>query len=60
VKDYKVAISSSSNFRKKLFKEYKANRLGTRKPLGYKKLQQYCLDTHLVCQLRMVLRLMMY
>ena len=42
--DYKVVISSSSNFRKKLFKEYKANRLGTRKPLGYKKLQQYCLD----------------
>ena len=44
--NYVIAISSSNNFRKKLFKEYKANRKGTRKPLGYKKLQQYCLDTH--------------
>jgi len=43
---YELCISSSTNFRKKIFSEYKLNRKATRKPLGYKKLVAHAMANH--------------
>ena len=36
INDYLLCFSDSENFRKKIYKEYKANRASTRKPVGFK------------------------
>lgn len=40
----RIALSSPTNFRKKLWPEYKENRKGQRKPLCYRQLRQYVVD----------------
>jgi DNA polymerase I len=40
----RVALSSPTNFRKKIWSEYKENRKGQRKPLCYRPLRQYVLE----------------
>lgn len=40
----RIALSSPSNFRKKLWSEYKENRKGQRKPLCYRALRSYVVE----------------
>lgn len=40
-----LCFSSSENFRKDVFKDYKGNRRGQRKPLAYSELKNWCLDS---------------
>ena len=40
----RIALSSPTNFRKKLWPEYKENRKGQRKPLCYRALRSYVVD----------------
>ena len=43
--DFILYFSSTKNFRKKLYPDYKGHRM-KRKPLGYKRLVNYCRDNH--------------
>ena len=42
-----IALSGKNNFRYDIFPEYKANRIGKRKPLGLKFCRQYILEEYL-------------
>ena len=44
--DFVVALSGPKNFRKTLYPEYKANRKGQRKPVGYKVALDWLRDTY--------------
>ena len=44
--DYVTCISSKTNFRRKLYPDYKANRSAKRKPLGISDLTDYMYDYH--------------
>lgn len=41
----RIALSSPTNFRKKFYPDYKANRADQRKPLAYKALRRYVVET---------------
>ena len=43
--DFILYFSSTENFRKKIYPDYKGHRM-KRKPLGYKRLVNYCRDNH--------------
>ena len=43
--DFILYFSSTQNFRKKIYPDYKGHRM-KRKPLGYKRLVNYCRDNH--------------
>ena len=43
--DFILYFSSTKNFRKKIYPDYKGHRM-KRKPLGYKRLVNYCRDNH--------------
>ena len=43
--DFILYFSSTENFRKKIYPDYKGHRM-KRKPLGYKRLVYYCRDNH--------------
>ena len=45
-KDYIVCLTGSNNFRKKIFPQYKANRVGKRKPLILGALRAYVIEQH--------------
>lgn len=44
VQDSILCFSSSENFRKEVYADYKGNRRGQRKPLAYSDLKNWCLD----------------
>jgi DNA polymerase-1 len=44
--DIVIAFSSSTNFRKDIYPEYKSNRKGSRKPLAYRALVNYAKETY--------------
>jgi len=46
VKPYRVALTSSKNFRKDVLPSYKSNRVGVRKPMILPALRQHMLDNH--------------
>lgn len=43
---YILCLSGENNFRKTNFPSYKGNRKDTRKPMGYKELKQYVIDSY--------------
>ena len=43
--DFILYFSSTQNFRKKIYPDYKGHRM-KRKPLGYKRLVNYCRENH--------------
>lgn len=46
-KEYRIAVSSPTNFRKEIDPNYKAHRKSVRKPLGLASCRQYLIDNHL-------------
>lgn len=44
--DVTIGLSDSKNFRKEVYKEYKSNRVGSRKPLVYQTMKDYCFKNY--------------